>query len=125
MDERFGKKEKLKSKILINRLFSEGKSLTKFPLKLIYLPISTPRVDLTKTGVSVPKRNFRKATERIHLKRLMREAFRKNKYLVYENTGSPYALMFIYIGKNEVKYQKLESVTAELLRRFVQQELDK
>jgi len=37
MNFTFSKKEKLKSKKLIEQLFVEGKSINNFPLKLIYL----------------------------------------------------------------------------------------
>ncbi|WP_424492787.1 ribonuclease P protein component [Salinimicrobium sp. GXAS 041] len=123
MNESFGRKEKLKSKILITRLFTEGKSLNKYPLKLVYLPVSEARYDTLQTAVSVPKRNFKKAVDRIYLKRLMREAFRKNKYLVTSNMDLKYALMFIYIGREQVCYQKLFKVTEELLKRFTEKEL--
>lgn len=118
MDQTFGKKEKLKNKILINKLFAEGRSLNKYPLKLIYTPISNTERGNNKTAVSVPKRNFRKAVDRIQLKRLMREAYRKNKYLVASDLKSSYALMFIYIGKEQFPYNKLFSATEDLLKRL-------
>src|SRR5690606_26122576 len=73
MNEKFPTSEKLKGKILIDRLFSEGKSIKYFPLKLVYTPITIAPITTNKTGVSVPKRNFKKAVDRNHLKRLMRE----------------------------------------------------
>lgn len=121
MNESFGKKEKLKSKVIIDRLFAEGKSVKKYPLRLIYLPLSKAG-EANRTAVSVPKRNFKKAVDRIHLKRLMREAFRKNKYLVYSNLSSTYAFMFIYTGREKVSYAKLFSVMEELLKNLVQKE---
>jgi len=36
----FPKKEKLKSKKLIEQLFAEGKSVSSYPIKLIYLKIN-------------------------------------------------------------------------------------
>lgn len=122
MNESFGKKEKLKSKVVIDRLFAEGQSLKKYPLRLIYLPMETDDEKSLKTAVSVPKRNFKKAVDRNHLKRLMREAFRKNKYLVSSNLESSYALMFIYTGREKASYAKLFSVTEELLKNLVQKD---
>lgn len=77
MNEKFPSLEKLKSKILIDRLFSEGKSIKIFPLKLIYLPLQETGLITCKTSVSVPKRTFKKAVDRNYFKRLIREAFRK------------------------------------------------
>ena len=121
MNESFGKKEKLKSKVIIDKLFTEGKSIKKYPLRLIYLPLSEAE-ELNKTAVSVPKRNFKRAVDRNHLKRLLREAFRKNKYLVYSNLSSKYAFMFIYTSREKVSYAKLFRVVEELLKNLVQKE---
>ena len=122
MDQSFGKEEKLKSKILINQLFAEGKSLNRYPLKLVYLPFEKEGSSTHKTAVSVPKRSFKRAVDRIHLKRLMREAFRKNKYLV-NTQGKTFALMFIYIGKQQEDYQTIFKATEEILERFAGKEL--
>ena len=121
MNESFGKKEKLKSKVIIDRLFTEGRYVKKYPLRLIYLPLSEAG-ELNKTAVSVPKRNFKKAVDRNHLKRLMREAFRKNKYLVHSNLSTTYAFMFIYTGREKVSYEKIFRTVEELLKNLVQKE---
>lgn len=117
MDQSYSKKEKLKSKILITQLFTEGKSIKKYPLKLVYLPLSGPRIGTHQAGVSVPKRNFKRAVDRIHIKRLMREAFRKNKYLVVDQHPS-FAFMFLYIGREQEDYHKIFSSTEALLKTF-------
>ena len=122
MDQSFGRAEKLKSKILINRVFAEGKSLSRFPLKLVYLPLEQPEASSNKTAVSVPKRSFKRAVDRIHLKRLMREAFRKNKYLVTTN-GHCFAFMFIFVGRQKEDYHKIFKAMEELLWKFREKEL--
>ena len=125
MNESFGKQEKLKSKVLIDKLFTEGRSLKKYPLRLIYLPLSEESEKFHKTGVSVPKRNHKKAVDRIKLKRLMREAFRKNKYLVINSLGANYAFMFIYTGREKASYSRIFSATEELLKNLVEKEKKK
>lgn len=122
MKESFSRKEKLKSKILIGRLFSEGSSLNKFPLRLVFLPLEGMEVQQHKAAVSVPKRNFKKAVDRTHLKRLMREAYRKNKYLVNTN-GKSFAFLFIYVGKQKEEYHKIFEVMEGILKRFSNSEL--
>lgn len=129
MDQRFGKKEKLKSRKLIGEVFSQGKNLTSFPLKLVYYKLPDPLkhspniagVQL-KVGVSVPKKKFNKAVHRVHLKRLIREAYRKNKYLVYEHNSSSFAMMFLYIGREKADYRTIETAVQQLLKRFVERE---
>lgn len=123
MSETFPASEKLKSKILIDSLFSEGISIKKFPIKLIYLPITNPEITTCKTGVSVPKRNFKHAVDRNFLKRLMREAFRKNKYLVESNLAKHYALMFIFTARKKYDYQEISDCIIHLLNNLKEKDL--
>lgn len=122
MNEKFSSNEKLKSKILIDRLFSEGKSIHNFPVKLIYIPVKDLTLSSNKTGVSVPKRSFKKAVDRNYLKRLLREAFRKNKYLVDNNLPYKYAFMFIFTGKKIVDYQQVNSGITAVLKKLKEKE---
>jgi ribonuclease P protein component len=120
MDQSFGKAQKLKSKKLIDQLFVEGKSLKSFPLKLVYIPIVNIEEAELKTAVSVPKKLVKTAVKRNRIKRLMREVFRKNKYLVNSHLSSSYALMFIYISRDEISYEKLEISMKKILEKFVE-----
>ncbi|MDR9458293.1 MAG: ribonuclease P protein component [Salegentibacter sp.] len=122
MDERFGKQDKLKSERLIEKLFTEGKSVKKFPLKLVYLPINASDAPQLKTGISVPKKLVKTAPGRNRIKRLMREAFRKNKYLVTNNIPGSYAFMFIYISRDKTDYESLNRTMIKLLQTFVEKE---
>ncbi len=122
MSETFPASEKLKSKILIDTLFTEGKSIKQFPIKLLYHPIKNPEISTCKTGVSVPKRNFKKAVDRNHLKRLMREAFRKNKYLVESNLNRKYALMFIFTARKKYDVQEISDCIIQLLNKLIEKE---
>lgn len=122
MNEKFPSAEKLKSKILIDKLFAEGKSLNKFPLKLIYTPIVNDEIPNHKTGVSVPKRNFKKAVDRNYFKRLMREAFRKNKYLVDNNLPRKFAFMFIYTGQKRFGYLDIENAVKDIIKKLIERE---
>lgn len=120
MSEHFRKNEKLKSKKNFDLLFSEGKSVKNFPVRLIYIPLKST-AEFHKIGVSAPKRNFKKAVDRNRLKRLMREAFRKNKHLI-DNSSQKYALLFIYMGKTEEPYDRILSSVQKILHKFVEQE---
>ncbi|MCM4160075.1 ribonuclease P protein component [Antarcticibacterium flavum] len=122
MTEKFPSAEKLKSKILIDRLFAEGRSLFKYPIKLIYIPVADKELANHKTGVSVPKRNFKKAVDRNYLKRLMREAYRKNKYLVNDNLPAYYAFMFIYTGKERISYSQVENSMIWMMKKLNEKE---
>lgn len=122
MNEKFPSSEKLKSKILIERLFSEGKTIKHFPLKLIYLPLKNTSEANNKTGVSVPKRIFKKAVERNYFKRIMREAYRKNKYLVESNLDHNFAFMFIYSSPQKFTYEQINACVKRLLEKLNEKE---
>ena len=77
MQQTFKKQEKLKKSKLIEQLFAQGKSLTIFPIKLIYLEINHNSPYKIQAGVTVSKRNFRKAVDRNRIKRLLREVTEK------------------------------------------------
>ncbi len=119
----FGKKEKLKKKKEIELLFSEGKSISKYPIRLVYRKTFFEENIKIKAGVSVSKRNFKKAVTRNRIKRLLRESYRKNKYIV-ANTTHQFAFMFLYSGKEMPEYSVVESKIKGILQKFVEQEIE-
>ncbi|MAM19878.1 MAG: ribonuclease P protein component [Christiangramia sp.] len=118
MDQRLGKNQKLKSKKLIDKLFIEGQSVKAFPLKLVYTEIDQAQISDDQVAFSVPKKLFKNATHRNRIKRLMREIFRKNKYLLTKDLSAPHAFMLIYISREEASYQKLETCFTALSGKF-------
>ena len=120
MRQTFSKKEKLKSKKDIDLLFSKGKSLTAFPLKLIYVATEIEDFDMPfKVGVSVSKRLFKRAVDRNRIKRLLREAYRLNKQIIYEaETNKQYAMMFLYLGKEMPDFKIVEERVVRLLTKY-------
>ena len=120
MKQTLGKAEKLKSKIVISKLFEEGRIVKSFPIKLVYLPL-TNEAKNHQAAFSVPKRSFKLAVDRNYLKRLLREAYRKNKPVLSED-GTPYALMFIYLGRKKFSLPELEKSIQKILTKFKEQE---
>jgi ribonuclease P protein component len=112
------KKEKLKGKKLIEKLFNEGASLSVFPLRLVYLQVPFNDGSKTKTGVSVSKRNFKKAVTRNRIKRLLREVFRQNKATYFNNITTQYAFMILYIGKDEPTFNQIETKMNLIFKKF-------
>lgn len=119
MDHSFKKSEKLKSQKLIETLFSKGTSITVYPLQLVYLKTSFNDSVRVKTGVSVRKRNFKKAVSRNRIKRLMREAYRLYKPKYLNNITGQYAFMILYIGKSEPDFETISKKMNTLLSIFV------
>lgn len=122
MDHSFKKPEKLKSQKLIETLFSEGKSVAVYPIRLVYL--ATPLDDKVqvKAGVSVSKRHFKKAVDRNRIKRLMREAYRLNKSRYIHNIPNQYAFMFLYVGKTLPDYKTITKKMNTLMDIFLRQQ---
>jgi len=89
----YKKTEKLKSEKLITELFTSGNSVSAYPLRLVFLESSFLEDVKIKTGVSVPKKNFKKAVDRIRIKRLIREAYRLNKLDAFNNLEKKNPLM--------------------------------
>ncbi|MDD3005621.1 ribonuclease P protein component [Flavobacterium sp.] len=114
----YPKKEKLKSKTTIDLLFSEGNSVSKFPLRLVYVENKEPNAELIKMGVSVSKKYFKKAVDRNYFKRVLRETYRLNKHLLIDNLEKPYAFMFFYQTKERLSYQEIEEKTVQLFQKF-------
>ena len=111
----FGKDEKLKSKKIIDQLFKEGKSVSTNGFTLVYLVKPLTTFYPAQASFSVPKRNFKHAVNRNRIKRLMREAYRLNKPLLYEKLverKEQMAIMFVYKGK---ELPELEIVTKAVL----------
>lgn len=119
MDFSFSKKEKLKSKKLIDQLFAEGKQFNHFPLKLIALKTSFDEDVNVKTMVIVPKKRFKSAVKRNRIKRLLREAYRLNKPLVFNNIEGNYAFAILYLGKEMPDFQLIDKKMKGLLEKFI------
>jgi ribonuclease P protein component len=104
----FTKAERLSGKVFIDDLYNKGKTLQSFPFKINILEVPPNKIPV-KIIISVPKRLFKKAVDRNRIKRLMREAYRKNKIILYEHLNTKHCfLMFIYTSKTIETYQDME-----------------
>lgn len=119
MKHTLGKLERLKSRKLIEKLYAEGNSVKAFPLRMMYLQTAHTSNFPAQVGVSVAKRNFKKAPDRNRLKRLMRETYRLQKEIVYDNLTDPYVFMISYIGREEHPYDELLIKMNKLLNLFI------
>lgn len=121
MNFKYSKKDKLKSKKLIEQLFTEGKAVTAYPLKLIYLKTEFEDGSQLKTGVSVSKRLHKTAVSRNRIKRLLREAYRLNKPIYFNNSSVSYAFMILYLSKDGTTFDKLNRNMKALFKKFTTQ----
>ncbi len=114
-----GKEERLKSRKLVGELYEQGKSIKVYPLRMVYIQTNHTSNYPAQVGVSVPKRNFKRAVDRNRIKRLLRESYRKEKYTVYSNAKQPYVFMISYLAKEEWKYEDIAQKMKKLLTRFI------
>ena len=121
----YPKNEKLKSKITIDLLFSKGKSVSKYPLRLVFVEsdfgIPENSDQMLKMGVSVSKKYFKHAVDRNYFKRVLRETYRLNKHLLIDNLDKKYAFMFFYQTKDRLSYEEINTKTIQLFEKFVLQ----
>jgi ribonuclease P protein component len=99
------RRERLKSVKEISKLFESGKSFLVYPIKVVWVEAASDLPFPVQAAFSVSKRNFRHATDRNKLKRRMREAYRLNKFLLYEKLSiQKISCIFIYIAREELTY---------------------
>lgn len=125
MDFSYPKEEKLKSKITIGLLFTEGKSVSKYPLRLVYCQEKKETTHQIKMGVSVSKKYFKKAVDRNYFKRVLRETYRLNKHLLIPHLDEPFAFMFFYQTKERLSFDEINTKTILLFEKFVAQQAQK
>ena len=127
------KSERLTSQLVIDKLFAGGNaSMAAFPLRIVYMQMEKeeqsgdaehdeslkhPPVSIL---VSVPKKRFRHAVDRNRMKRLVREAYRLNKHILWnalEGKDFRLALAFVCITATLPTFRTVnKSVTKALTR---------
>lgn len=123
----FKKSERLNSKIIIDKLFAGGNSsMAAFPLRVVFMSIPLDEAPETMCDVpasiliSVPKKRFHHAVDRNRMKRLVREAYRTNKGILWEVLdGKDYkmAIAFICITDKMPTFAQVnKAVTKALVR---------
>jgi ribonuclease P protein component len=142
MSQTFHRTEHLKSEQIIAQLFKEGQSFACYPLRLVYVelpqhPLSkntdssdfdnpnTPPLAPIQVAFSVPKKNFKLATDRNRLRRRVREAYRLHKHELYNylknnalHADKNYAFMILYTNKEETTYHDIQKGIRKMIFRF-------
>ena len=119
---KLNKSERLCSKKLIERLFAGGnKSFPAFPLRAVYMTLK-PEENTADASllISVPKKRFKHAVKRNRVKRQIREAYRRNKYILIDalksrEEGKRLVLAFIWLDNQIHSSEEVERKVKKLL----------
>lgn len=122
MNFKLTRNERLKSRKQIEYLFLKGKTFHEPPVFVRWNFTSYEQDFPVRVMFSVSKKKFKRAVDRNRIKRLMREAYRKNKWLVYDELtkkGKFLHLSFVFTGKSEISYAETEAKIILSLQRLI------
>mgnify|MGYP002525553795 FL=1 len=120
----FSKQERLCGKKQIDNLFATGESFKEGSFAVIW---KTQKGNLefpAQIMISIPKRNIAKANQRNLLKRLVREAYRKQKQTLYKALSKQEKQIIFaisYLKSNIIKKKEVELEINVVLNRLIKQ----
>lgn len=119
------KPERLSSLKAIERLFKEGSSLAKYPVRLVWLESTGthPQEYPVQVMFSVSKKRFSRAVDRNRIKRLMRESYRLGKPGLYDSLpkGKTYHLALIYSGTEILDFPFIQKSLTQAFEKWLRE----
>ena len=118
----FTKSERLCSKKAIAELFENGRSFYSSTFQVIWIRSENEMKYPAQVAISVSKKGFKLATDRNLIRRRIREAWRKNKHLLYEFlAGKNIRIVLIVIFKGNIipDYSVIEKSVAGLIGKLI------
>ena len=117
------KNERLKRRKIIEQLFSEGRAVSAYPIRVQYKLVDELLAEPLQAGFSASSRIFKRAVDRNRIKRLMREAYRLQKTPLEQALQTKQrrlALFLIYTGKELPEYALVKEKINVVLTKLVQ-----
>lgn len=121
---KFRKSERLSGKAVFSRLAASKQFVFSFPCRVLYEVVPVTDIHAAQVAFVVPKRLFKKSSQRNRIKRLLREAYRLNKqplidYL--EQRQQAAHIIFIYTHKEELTQQETSAKIVLTLQKLINQ----
>ena len=120
--ETFKKSERLCSIKVISALFEKGNIFYTSSFKVVWMKYEIQGAEPAQITFSVSKKGFKLAVTRNLIKRRFREAYRRNKNLLYSHLQSEkLQIVFIVIfrGSSVPDYQTMEKAVGEMISKLI------
>ena len=118
MNYTLSKNERLHSKKSIKELFDKGSSFFLYPFKVLYFESPQNPIETNQVLFSVSKRKIKKAVDRNHVKRRIKEAYRLNKHLLTDKNKCKKNIAFIYVSSDISTFKSIEPVIQKILKKL-------
>lgn len=129
MNQQFTKAERINSKLEIETIFKTGKSVFVFPYRFVWIEKVGENPELpVDVLLSVGKKRFKRAVDRNQIKRYIREAYRINKYLLWDVCSEKdinIQLGIVYVGKTIGDFELHEKTMKKTIKKMLLEIADK
>jgi ribonuclease P protein component len=118
----FKKEERLSRKKLIDELFNSGSSFYLQPFKVLLFEKNFESRLPAQILITVSSKNFQRAVDRNKIKRLIRESYRLNKHLLYDELtkkNKQLLMAFVYSSKKIESFSLIEEKVVASLQKII------
>lgn len=107
---------------MIERLFKEGYIIHHYPFKVLYIFSEKTSQYPAQIAISVSKKIYKRAVDRNYIKRKIRESYRKNKEILYNEINRNNLLLnifLIYNAKTNLSYEEIDIGVKGLIQKII------